>query len=229
MNSGQPSDDLIEQMNRYYEARAPWHDQYMSYTSNAQLEAALSPIIELLAPVIRGARVLEVACGTGNWTQVLAKRAALVDAFDQSRVALEIARDKLSKYTNVTLLNGDAYNPEGVGRNYSLLFAADWLSHVPKQKIHTFMAAVTKAMAPGSTAVFLDMLCSEYFQNEECHYDDYGNRISLRTLPDGSQFSVIKNFPDESELRTVFDNHCSRLTYHSFPDLLRWLVILEFK
>ncbi|HKK20034.1 MAG TPA: hypothetical protein VJ983_01065, partial [candidate division Zixibacteria bacterium] len=69
MHSGQPSDDLIEQMNRYYEARAPWHDQYMSYTSNEQLESALKPIVELLNPIIRGTRVLEVACGTGNWTQ----------------------------------------------------------------------------------------------------------------------------------------------------------------
>jgi hypothetical protein len=37
--------DSIEEMNRYYQARAPWHDEYMGYTSNADLEALLTPIV----------------------------------------------------------------------------------------------------------------------------------------------------------------------------------------
>ena len=71
-------------MKVYYDRRAPWHDKYMGYLGNGPMEELLSPIIRSIEPYITDRTVLEIACGTGNWTQVLAKRARTVLALDSS-------------------------------------------------------------------------------------------------------------------------------------------------
>lgn len=219
--------DLIEQMNRYYEARAPWHDYYMSYTSIEKMEALLRPIVDIVEPIVTGRAVLEIACGTGNWTQALAKRAASVTATDISPTALGIARQKLSGYDNVTLIEGDAYHPENIDGAFDILFSADWWSHIPKARISDFLASIAKKLAPGSKAVFVDMSLTPYFEQEPCRYDSDSNRISLRKLPDGTPFEVVKNFPSEEELRTGLAHYSTNIDYFDFAALARWMVVFE--
>ena len=88
------NDDIVRQMNEYYFRRANLHDYYMSYTSNEDMEQVLSGIIRLFEEDVMGKDVLEIACGTGNWTQVLARRARSVLATDINEPMLEIARQK---------------------------------------------------------------------------------------------------------------------------------------
>ncbi|MBW2119721.1 MAG: class I SAM-dependent methyltransferase, partial [Deltaproteobacteria bacterium] len=123
---------LIEEMNAYYDRHAPWHDQCMGYESNDNMEKLLTPIIKVFERHIRNKDVLEIACGTGNWTQFLAKRARSVLAVDMSPAALKIARTKISEYKNVSLGLANAYSLDGVCDLFDLVFAADWWSHIPK-------------------------------------------------------------------------------------------------
>lgn len=87
----------IEEMKAYYEVRAPWHDQYMSYRSNEQMENLQKPIIEIIHSDLKDKKIIEIACGTGNWTGVLAKRAKHVTAVDCSPKSLEIAQKKTGR------------------------------------------------------------------------------------------------------------------------------------
>lgn len=217
---------LIHEMNRYYEARAPWHDEYMGYESSERMEALLNPVIETIEPLIGGKAVLEIACGTGSWTQILARRARSVVAADISPTALQIARQKLSGCTNVTVLQADAYDPIEVGGRYDVLFAADWWSHIPVAMVPSFLATVTARLRPGGTALFLDMLANEYFEQEQHFYDRDGNRVSIRRLPDGSEYRVVKNFPGESELRRMLADMARTIVYYEFASLQRWLVVV---
>jgi ubiquinone/menaquinone biosynthesis C-methylase UbiE len=218
---------LIEEMNRYYEARAPWHDQYMSYQSNKNMEELLSPIIEIIEEMIIGKKVLEISCGTGNWTEVLAKRAASVIAVDVSPAVMTIAQSKLLGYKNVTFMQGDAYDLGHIEDSFDVLFSADWWSHIPKGILPTFLDSSMRKLNPGSNAIMIDMTCSEYFRQETCYYDEENNRISLRQLPDGSEFRVIKNFPSESELRHILGDYGKVVAYREFTELKRWMVILK--
>jgi len=218
---------LIEEMNRYYEARAPWHDQYMSYESNERMEEFLRPIIDIIEEMIRGKRVLEIACGTGNWTEVLAKRAAWVAAIDSSPAALAIAQPKLSCHSNIALIQGDAYDLGNIEDSFDVLFSGDWWSHIPKRVLPAFLDSAVRKLFPGSIAIFTDMSLIEYFRQEPSYYDEDNNRISLRRLPDGSEFEVIKNFPSESELTHILANYGKIVAYHEFSALSRWMVILK--
>ncbi len=216
---------LIGEMNRYYDQRAPWHDYYMGYESNEKMENLLAPIVEKVAEIVSGKRVLELACGTGNWTRVLAQRARSVTAADISLAALKIARGKLGSYDNVSLIQSDAYNSGGIDGRFDVVFASDWWSHIPKGVLPSFLESVIGKLKPQSTAVFLDMSFRDFFRQEPCYYDSDHNRVSRRELPDGTMRDVVKNFPDEQELRGVLDACSRKIEYFEFPDLERWMVV----
>lgn len=215
---------LIGEMNRYYDRHAPWHDGCMGYTSNTAMEELLKPIIDSIERYVDGKRVLEIACGTGNWTQVLAKRASSVTAIDISSAALEIARTKEYVNDNVTFNTADAYTLEGVGGSYEMGFAADWWSHVPKSALPEFLDRFHSKLVGGARVVVLDMSLRKEFEDESSHYDSDGNRISRRSLPDGNNFDVVKNFPAKSELARVLDSISLDFEYHEYGPLKRWMV-----
>jgi ubiquinone/menaquinone biosynthesis C-methylase UbiE len=212
-------------MRQYYDRRAPWHDQYMSYVDNARMEELLRPIVDIVAPIVEGRRVLEVACGTGNWTIALARRAEHVVAVDSSVQSLEIAGRKLAGVDNVTLLEADAYRLDGVDSDFSVVFASDWYSHMPVGSISAFLDAVCRVGGDDLTAVFLDMTCRDALEKEISGYDDDGNCLASRTLPDGTPFTVIKNFPTESQLRAQLRSHFPQVDYYHFAELERYMVV----
>lgn len=223
------SQHLIEEMNRYYEARAPWHDAYMSYESAESMERQLQAIIADLESAITGKRILEIACGTGNWTQVLARRASAVVAVDVSPRALRIASTKLEGLKNVQLVQADAYDLSQIDNSFAVLFAADWWSHIPLKLLPQFLSTSCSKVVPGGLAIFTDMTLSDYFQKEPCRYDSDGNRISRRKLPDGSAFEVVKNFPSDAEIK----DHCADVAplvdFREYAELSRWMAVLEIR
>ena len=55
-------------------------------------------------------------------------------------------------------------------------------------------------------------------------WDEEGNLICRRSLPDGRTFDVVKNFPSEDELRRVIGGAGERAEYRDWPELARWLL-----
>ncbi len=220
--------DRIHEMNAYYDRRAPEHDRLMSYTDNKSMEAYLKPIIDLIEPHITDRKILEVACGTGNWTQVLAKRARSVLATDINESVLEIARKKPCA-GRVEFLQHDAYALHKLRGEFDVAFAADWWSHIPKSAIHTFQGNLHRALSPGAVVIMLDMTLNDYFRNEPSTVDLDGNRLSRRKTPDGTEHSVVKNFPTESELRETIRDVVSKFDYLEDDKLERWLMIYKLR
>jgi len=216
--------DLINEMKIYYEGRAPLHDRYMDYSDNRQMEELLGPIIKSVIPHIKGREVLEIACGTGNWTEVLAGRAESVLAIDSSSTALEIAGRKLTQFNNVTLQNADAYLLDDISGPFDIAFSSDWWSHMPVSSINRFLENLHSRLRKGSRVIFIDMMTREEFEKETVYYDDDGNRVSLRALPDGSEFEVIKNFPSNEDLFAFLEGWGNDISYLEFKSLKRWMI-----
>lgn len=223
------SQKLIDEMNRYYDARAPLHDYYMGYKSIQGMEELLKPIIKQVADIAGGKHVLEIACGTGNWTQVLAKRADFVTATDTSPRVLDIARRKLAAYSNMSLIRCDAYDVSEIAGRFDVVFASDWWSHIPKGVLPSFLESVMGKLKSDATAVFLDMSFRDHFRREPCYYDSDNNRVSRRKLPDGSEYEVVKNFPDEMELRRILNVYAGQIDFFEFGDLQRWMAVFTPK
>ncbi|MGD9400634.1 MAG: class I SAM-dependent methyltransferase [bacterium] len=219
----------IEEMNAYYDKVAPLHDKFMGYTTNEAMEELLAPIIEWVEPFVSDRDVLEIACGTGNWTQVLSRRAKAVVATDRSPAYLRIARSKTYARDNVTFLNEDAYSLEGVKGEFDTAFAADWWSHIPRSHVPVFARSMMEKLRRGSAVVLLDMLPSPGLDAMFSHYDEDGNCIHMRRFDDGTEFEVVKNFPAESELREALGEYADEMEYREHDGLRRWVLTLKVR
>jgi SAM-dependent methyltransferase len=216
--------ELIRQMNAYYAKRALLHDNLMGYIDNVRMEELLSPIIKRLERYLIDQDVLEIACGTGNWTQVLAKRARSVLATDINSSVLEIAKKKNYPSGKVIFKIADAYALQKIKGKFILAFAADWWSHIPKSMIPGFVKGLHTKLVKEAKVIFVDMLPSESLDRMFSHHDEEGNLIHKRSLSDGKEFYVVKNFPTEKELKKVFQGKVSDFEFYQDLPLKRWML-----
>jgi SAM-dependent methyltransferase len=119
----QPVDDrvgaLVAEQIAYYRAHAPDYD-------DAYLGKDWDRCIEEL-PITGD--MLELACGTGHWTPMLAARARSVTALDAAPEVLALARRRV-RGLPVEFIEADlfAWQPP---RRFDTVFFAFWLTHVP--------------------------------------------------------------------------------------------------
>lgn len=217
-------EDLVQEMNEYYRENVPYHDECMSYTDNLSMERLLAPIIERVADDIVDKDVLEIACGTGNWTQVLSKRARSVVACDINEVYLTEAKKKPYQKDNVLFKVADAYTLDGIDGKFNLAFASDWWSHIPKSRIKQFTETLHSKLLPGSKVIMIDMLRKPELDKMFSHIDEEGNVIQKRTLPNGKEYQVVKNFPTKKELLRDLEDYAVNLNYYESDNLLRWVL-----
>jgi demethylmenaquinone methyltransferase/2-methoxy-6-polyprenyl-1,4-benzoquinol methylase len=181
-------------------------------------------LIRWFETYVTGADVLEIACGTGNWTQVLARRARSVTATDINDSVLELAGAKPYSSDNVSFQLADAYRLDGLSGTYNAAFAADWWSHIPKSRIPVFLTALCARLEPGSRVIMIDMLPAENLDFLGTYYDEEGNRINLRRLPSGEEFEIVKNFPTEEELMSSIEGFGREVEYRTHDSLKRWML-----
>ena len=196
--------DLI----RYYAQRA---HQYERVYHKPERQSDLRNLRELVASAFAGKRVLEVACGTGYWTEIIAPRAASVVALDINEEVLALARAKPIPIGKVTFLRGDAFALPKLPRGFDAALAGFWWSHISKSRLPLFLKDLHDALEPGAMVMFFDnafvagsstpLSRNDSDGNPVSHRDAEGNTYQERVLDDGSRHQVIKNFPTADELR----------------------------
>jgi ubiquinone/menaquinone biosynthesis C-methylase UbiE len=201
-----------DEIHQYYSARAPEYDRVYS---KPERQTDLRAIEKWLPSLFAGHSIIEVACGTGYWTQFLAPVASEVVAIDASPETLEIAKERVPANT-VQFQVGDAYKLPSRPEKFSCAFAGFWLSHVPRQSIENFLHGLHATLQPGARVVFLDNRYVEGNSTPISAPDNSGNTYQLRRLQDGSTHSILKNFPSESELRLAVAKSSSQVKFHSW-------------
>jgi len=183
----------------YYAARASEYDRiYLK----PERQTDLRTIEHWLQPKFAGARVIEIACGTGYWTQFIAPVASHVWALDAAPETISIAKTRVSE-EKVDFLVGDAYALSQRVGQFDAAFAGFWFSHVPKTRQREFLLGLADRLEPGARVVFLDNRYVEHSSSPITARDAEGNTFQTRQLSDGSNHKVLKNFPTEAELLEV--------------------------
>src|SRR5258707_14585011 len=140
-------------LEKYYDKRAPDYEAvYAKPERQHELEWLRHRIPELLA----ARTVLEVACGTGYWTQFIARTAKKVQACDINEPVLEIAREKPIPKSRVNFFKADAVTLEGVPPGCDAAFAGFWWSHVKKSELAKFVQNLASKLEPGAVVAILD-------------------------------------------------------------------------
>lgn len=187
-------------MVEYYAQRA---SEYERIYHKPERQADLQVLRSFVENAFRGADVLEVACGTGYWTEILARTATTVLATDINEEVLEIARSRCVDARTVTFRREDAHTLPFLPRKFTAGLAAFWWSHMPKNQIRPFLEGLHRLLAPNATVVFIDNNYVEGSSTPISRTDQHGNTYQMRTLDDGSAHEVRKNFPSGSELRAA--------------------------
>jgi demethylmenaquinone methyltransferase/2-methoxy-6-polyprenyl-1,4-benzoquinol methylase len=191
----------LSPLQSYYAARAGEYDRvYLK----PERQSDLRQIEQWLPSVLAGATVLEVACGTGYWTQYIAPVVAAVVALDSSPETLRLAKERVAG-PRAEFHIGDAYALPRFGRSFSAAFAGFWFSHVPMQRQREFLLGLNSALAPGARVVLLDNLFVEGSSSAIVARDADDNTYQSRTLSDGSMHRVLKNFPTEAQLHALME------------------------
>lgn len=189
-----PDANLVD----YYARRA---GEYERIYAKPERQEDLTTLRALLKQRLASHQVLEVACGTGYWTQVISESAVSVLATDLNEETLEIARGKPYPNRNVGFQLADAWSLPELSGSFTAGFAAFWWSHVPKQTISVFLEALHRKLSAGAFVVFVDNRFVEGNSTPVARRDEAGNTFQKRRLEDGSEFEVMKNFPTKAELR----------------------------
>ena len=184
----------------YYSRHAPEYDQIYA---KPERQEDLKGIRSHLRRLLSGHRVLEIAAGTGYWTEVLAGVAGSIVATDLSREMLAIARSRSFGSCPVELTTADAYDPAAIEGDFTAAFAGFFWSHVPRRSLDAFLDRLHDRLGPGALVVFLDNRLVPGSSTPISHVDTHGDSYQVRRLPDGSRRTVLKNFPDQDELRTT--------------------------
>lgn len=218
MKGKQPS--LIELVAAYYAERAPVYDETAGYTE-AEAEVLRAPSKERYRKLFAGHDVLEVASGSGYWTEVVGEVATSVLATDVNQAMIDLARRRCRHLPNVTFSVSDAFTLQGISGRFTAAFGIWWWSHIPKGELETFLKALHNKLVPGSLVLFTDQLP---YDGVGRRVDDEGNIIESRSLPDGRTFEVVKNFPTASEIAYVLGGIAENIAYVAYSAEKHWTV-----
>ena len=120
----------------YYRQRAGEYDRLYE---NPDRQKDLKGLSELLKPLVAGQQVLEIACGTGFWTQVMAQSAAQIWATDINHEMLEVARSKNYSQGRVQFEQKNLYDLEPPQKPFDSLFGGFIWSHILLQDLRQFV------------------------------------------------------------------------------------------
>jgi len=196
---------LREQLD-YYRARASEYDQWWlrqgRYDRGAALNAQwfndakkVESALESFKPA---GRILELACGTGIWTERLLPFASQLTALDGSPEMLAINAARLGS-NKIRYLEADLFQWQPT-EQFDTVFFGFWLSHVPPERFIEFWQVVRSCLAPGGRVFFVDSRHEQTSTALDHQLPKPEATVLRRRLNDGREFQIFKVFYDPADL-----------------------------
>jgi ubiquinone/menaquinone biosynthesis C-methylase UbiE len=158
------TDPALQTQKDYYEARAPEYDDWWlrrgRYDRGPEATAAWRKDAETIERWLKESNphgsILELACGTGIWTEKLARCAAELTCVDASAAMLQHCANRVGA-SAARFIESDIFEFQSTAK-HDVIFFGFWLSHVPPQRFDEFWELVRSAMKPDGRFFFVDSL-----------------------------------------------------------------------
>jgi len=211
---------ILHEQITYYREMAQEYDETTGQTEG--LQGAFARARDLLQQHAPVEKVLELACGTGIWTRILLPLGRELTAIDASPEMLELAQQKVGKEV-VQFQQADLFQWQPK-QQYDLVFFANWLSHVPPQRLNAFLGIVARAVRPGGSLAIVDQYAPMEEDQEIIVRDaEEGAIYAKRSLLNGQTFTVVKAFYDPQTIENLLDALDFTVTVHKLDDLFFFL------
>lgn len=200
-------DKIIQEQIAYYRARGNEYDEWFyrldRYDRGEEINRRwfneVDVVKQALQKVGQNDKILELASGTGIWTQELLNIGKKITAIDASEEVIEINRSKLNspkvEYRQIDLF---VWEPD---TEYDLVFLSFWLSHVPPELLESFLTKVYKSVRVGGQVFIVDSRFERTSTANNHILNDDGSIYKSRKLNDGQEYQIVKIFYQPDELQ----------------------------
>jgi demethylmenaquinone methyltransferase/2-methoxy-6-polyprenyl-1,4-benzoquinol methylase len=200
-------DALVEEQIAYYRARAGEYDEWAlrqgrydrGPEANATWFTEMAQVADALQDFL-GERpignALEIAAGTGLWTQRIAPSVQRLTALDAAPETLAINRERLGSLAErIHYITADIFDwlPPSDER-FNVIFLGFWLSHVPPERFDAFWAKVRDWLAPGGRVFLVDSTYNPDSTARDHQLQGPEATTVERKLGDGQRFRIVKVF-----------------------------------
>ncbi len=182
----------------YYNERAKEYDKVYQIPEE---QDDLLKSTKLFQKIFANKSVLEIACGTGYWTEQISKTANSILATDINEAVIDIAK-KRSFNDNVTFQVVDLKNLN-VEIKFDSLFGGFIWSHILIQDLDSLLYNLKNLIVGKGEVVFIDSKQIEGSSHDKkriTRIDEFGNTFQTRSLENGTIHEVLKNFPSNNFL-----------------------------
>jgi SAM-dependent methyltransferase len=199
-------DAVLQEQIGYYRARASEYDEWFlrqgrfdrGPESNRRWLEQAEVVYQALDAFRPAGRMLELAPGTGLWTQRLLRYAQSLTAVDASPEMLALCKARVGAASaRFILADIFSWQPDA---SYDVVFFSFWLSHVPWERFAPFWEKVRSCLAPGGRVFFVDSLPDPTSTAADHVLPEADATTMLRKLNDGREFTVVKVFHQPKDL-----------------------------
>lgn len=200
------SADILQEQVQYYRERASEYDEWFfrqgrydrGEKHRQQWFSEVSEVEAALRASKPSGDILELACGTGLWTQHLAPFATRLTAVDASPEVIELNQQRVGSAC-VEYIVADLFNWTP-NQQFDFVFFGFWLSHVPLEQFAPFWQMVKEALKPNGRVFFVDSLFTqESTARNHAALNQQG--YSELKLNDGRTYRVVKIFYEPTQLQ----------------------------
>lgn len=214
MNGDDASDPLLAEQTQYYIARGAASDDWFYRRGrfdhgpvlNRQWFREAIELVQALANFEPRGKVLEIAGGTGLWTQHLVMTSDRVTVVDVSPESIEASRARLASFTTrVRYVESDifAWKPK---EQFDAIVFAFFLSHIPPERFDAFWDQLKEWLAPGGRVFWIETLRSENALSLDYRLPAKESSVALRRHA-GREYHVYKVY----QTREALEERLARL------------------
>lgn len=210
-------------MKDYYRQRAPEYDEWFyrkgrydrGREANQTWFSELKTVFEALDSINLNGDILEIASGTGIWTERLVKNARSVTSLDSSKEMILMSKARVaSDLVKYVVADFYEWTPE---KSYNAVAFSFFISHVPSSKLDAFASKVSLCLKPDGTVFFVDQQRESMSTAVDHTLNSPGVEIANRKLNDGREFKIIKHFYSPEEIEQSFAKNGIRVKVYLTP------------
>lgn len=177
----------------YYNQRAKEYDRVYQIAAE---QPDLLKASALFQRIFKNKSVLEIACGTGYWTEQISKTASSILATDINKSMIDIAKSR--HYSGTVTFEVADMHDLSIENKFDGIFGGFIWSHIPLQDIDNFLNTLNDLIIEHGEIVFMDskqIEATDHDKKRITRVDSYGNTFQTRLLENGTVHEVLKNFP----------------------------------
>jgi len=211
-------------LENYYCNRAPEYEQ-IYYRDNPERRQEIDDEVIFLKELCTGKDVLDIACGTGYWTERISETAASIVASDISTEMIRQAQQK-QYHCPVQFIRSNINQLPFALSSFDIVVLGFWFSHHPRQDYDNLFKCISRPLKPDCPIWMIENNPpAEGSVNNSHHIDIHGNNFKKRFLDNREEFVILKNYFKKDELTEIFSPYfkIERLIYKTYY----WSVLLQ--